>query len=130
MNETTLSGFKKRYQQFCVISNFNVLLFIATFYSQSNYRDYYLKYVLLASILISVLYMAVSFSKNKGLFHFCMGRAGKKNYVAAMLALLYVGLSLVSYTISGYTAYTIQNILYVAALIVLSVGLITVKIKV
>lgn len=75
-------------------------------------------------------YMAVSFSKNKGLFHFCMGRAGKKNYVAAMLALLYVGLSLVSYTISGYAAYTIQNILYVAALIVLSVGLITVKIKV
>lgn len=129
MNGTTASGFKKFYRQFCVISNFNALLFIATFYSQSSYRDYYLKYVFLASILISGLYITVIFSKNKGLFNFCMKKDSKKNLGTVVLSLLYVGLSFVGFTISGNVAYTIQNILYVVAFIVLLVGLITVKIK-
>lgn len=129
MNEKTLSRFKQLYRQFGVISNYNILLFIATFYSQSSYRDYYLKYVFFASILISGFYIAVVFSKNKGLSHFCMEKADMKNIRAAVLAMPYVALSLVSFTISGYVAYMIQNILYVAAFIVLLLSLIIVRVK-
>lgn len=52
-----------------------------------------------------------------------------KNIRAAVLAMPYVALSRVSFTISGYVAYMIQNILYVAAFIVLLLSLIIVRVK-
>lgn len=129
MEETSNIKYNRLYGQMCVISACAVLLFISSFYTQTEYPDYYVNMAFLCVVTFELIYGGILVGKNKGFLSYSTDRSNKDRVVGGVFAIVSVLLIGASFIIHGCAAYIIQNILYVSALVVLPVGLVAVHLR-
>lgn len=129
MEENTIIKYDRLYRRICVISICTTLLFIACFYSQAEYPDYYVNPAFSCAVLFEIIYGGILFGRNKGLLGFSIDKSKKDNVLGGCFAIVSVLIIGASFIIHGYSSYIIQNVLYVSAIIVLPAGLAYVNIK-
>ena len=129
MEETTNIKYNRLYGRMCVISACAAMLFISSFYTQTEYPDYYVNMVFLCVMTFELIYGGILVGKNKGFLSYSTDRSNKDRVAGGVFAIVSVLLIGASFVIHGYAAYIIQNILYVSAVAVLAVGLVAIHLR-